>query len=100
MTEVLKGIADCAAASDGGSLLLLLEWSDGQLETIELNRSIASRGTAAYNMVTSNKRLLSGVECIAIANELELPRVRIPTGCRSMLAEFITALKKQGVSVS
>jgi hypothetical protein len=98
MTAVLKGI-DCAAATDGGSLLLLLEWSDGQLETIKLNRSIASHGTTAYNVVTSNKRLLSAVECFAIANELELPPVRIPTGCRPMLAEFITALKMQGASV-
>jgi len=59
MTSALKSIADSAVAADGGSLLLVLEWSDEHLETLVLNRSIASRGTAAYNMVTSNKRLLS-----------------------------------------
>jgi hypothetical protein len=59
MTGALKSVANSAVAADGGSLLLVLEWGDGRVETLFLNRSIASQGTAAYDTVTSDKRLLS-----------------------------------------
>jgi hypothetical protein len=38
MTSALKSIADNAVAADGGSLLLVLEWSDEHLEALVLNR--------------------------------------------------------------
>jgi hypothetical protein len=99
MMGTLKGIANSAAAADGGSLLLVLEWDDGHFEILGLKRSIAARGTAAYNMVGSDTRSLSRTECLDIANELEQVFDRTPTASRSLLLEFITALKKQGERV-
>ncbi|HEX3502017.1 MAG TPA: hypothetical protein VHU22_01355 [Xanthobacteraceae bacterium] len=100
MTGGLKNIANTAVAADGGSLLAILEWSDGRFETLFLNRSIASQGTAAYDTATSDKRLLSAIECFAIAKELEQQADPMPTAARSFIEEFVRTLKKQATSVS
>lgn len=98
MTGAMKSVVNSAVAADGGSLLLVLEWGDCRVETLFLNRSIASQGTAAYDTVTSDKRLLSSDERIAIAEELEQQDVSQPIEIRSLIGEFIRIPKRQGAN--
>lgn len=68
---MFKAVSDSAAAADGGSLALFVERLDGELEQFVINRSFASRGTPAYNKVSSNLRSLSADNCRAVAAALE-----------------------------
>ena len=93
-TGKLKRINGSAVASDGGSLFLELEWLDGQVEFLFLNRSIASRGTPAFNTVTSDKRSLSNEDITVIIEELEQQKVAGPEVDLEMVATFADNLKR------
>ena len=90
---MFQSISDSAFATDGGSLALFVQRSDGEVEQFVINRSLASRGTPAYNKVVSNLRSLSADDCRAIAAALEplLPT----TPSIHPLADFIRILKEQ-----
>jgi hypothetical protein len=86
-------ISDSAAASDGGSLALFVERLDGKTECFVINRSLASRDTPDYNLVTSDLRSLSANECAEIARHLE--RLTSDVASVHPVGEFIKALKAQ-----
>jgi hypothetical protein len=90
---MFTSVSDSAAAADGGSLALFVERLDGAVETFVINRSIASRGSASYNKVSSSLRTLSPEDYPAIADALEplLPE----TPSIHPLAEFIRTLRAQ-----
>jgi len=90
---MFKSVSDSAAAADGGSLALVVERFDGELEQFVINRSIASRGTPDYNKVVSNRRSLSGDDCRAIAAALESLLATTPSV--HPLADFIKTLREQ-----
>ncbi|MFS8057023.1 hypothetical protein QD357_30100 [Rhizobium sp. BR 317] len=90
---MFKSVSDSAAAADGGSLALFVERLDGELEQFVINRSIASRGTPAYNKVVSNLRSLSADDCRAIAAALE-PLLATTLSVHP-LADFIKTLREQ-----
>lgn len=95
---MFKAISDSAAAADGGSLALFVERLDGELEQFVINRSFASRGTPAYNKVSSNLRSLSTDNCRAVAAALEPLLAMTPS--IHPLADFIETLKKQSKETS
>jgi len=90
---MFKAISDSAAAADGGSLALFVERLDGTVETFVITRSIASRGTADYNKVSSSLKAISPGDYPAIADALEtlLP----DTAPIHPVAEFIKTLRGQ-----
>ncbi|MDK4702170.1 hypothetical protein PH562_07925 [Rhizobium sp. CNPSo 4062] len=90
---MFKAVSDSAAAADGGSLALFVERVDGELEQFVINRSLASRGTPAYNKVSSNLRSLSADDCRAVAAALE-PLLPITSSIHP-LADFIETLERQ-----
>ncbi len=90
-------ISDSAAASDGGSLALFVERLDGKTETFSINRSIASRGTSDYNVITSDLRSLSANECAEISRHLEEFASEASV---HPVGEFIKALKAQSSKMS
>ena len=91
--NMFKAVSDSAAAADGGSLALFVERVDGELEQFVINRSFASRGTPAYNKVSSNLRSLSADNCRAVAAALE-PLLAV-TPSFHPLADFIETLERQ-----
>ncbi|MGX1790614.1 hypothetical protein ACWIGM_27965 [Bosea sp. NPDC055332] len=91
---MLKAVTDSAAAADGGSLALFVEHADGTAETFVINRSIASRGTASYNKVSSNLRVLTPADCLGIAVALEALLHETPD--IHPVGEFIGALRAMG----
>lgn len=88
---MFKAVSDSAAAADGGSLALFVERLDGTVETFVITRSIASRGTADYNKVSSSQRTLSPADYPAIADALEL--LLPDTASVHPVAEFIKTLR-------
>ncbi|SCB60467.1 hypothetical protein GA0061105_11138 [Rhizobium aethiopicum] len=90
---MFESVTDSAAAADGGSLALFVTRSDRQIERFIINRSINSRGTAAYNKVTSNLRSLSADDCREIAGALEPLLTKTPP--IHPLPDFIETLKEQ-----
>jgi hypothetical protein len=90
---MFKAVTDSAAAADGGSLALFVEHSDGTAETFVINRSIASRGTASYNKVSSNLRALTPTDCAEIAEALDALAGETPN--IHPVAEFVVALRQQ-----
>lgn len=93
---MFKSVSDSAAAADGGSLALFVERFDGKIEQLVINRSLASRGTPAYNKVVSSLRPLSADDCRATAAALEPLLTTTPP--IHPLADFITTLKQQSSS--
>ena len=75
---MFKSVLDSAAAADGGSLALFMKRMDGQTEQFVINRSLAARGTPAYNKIVSNLRPLSADDCKMIAAALEPQRIETP----------------------
>ena len=90
---MFKSVSDSAAAADGGSLALFVERMDGQTEQFVINRSLAARGTPAYNKIVSNLRPLSADDCEMIAAALEPLLTTTPP--IHPLADFIKTLKQQ-----
>lgn len=90
---MFKSVSDSAAAADGGSLALFVERQDGQTEVFVIHRSLASRGTADYNRITSSLRPLSPEDCREVAAALEPLLAATPS--IHPLADFIETLKKQ-----
>lgn len=90
---MFNAVSDSAAAADGGSLALFVERVDGESEQFVINRSFASRGTPAYNKVSSNLRSLSAENCRAVVAALE-PLLAITPSIHP-LADFIETLRKQ-----
>lgn len=90
---MFKAVTDSAAAADGGSLALFVERLDGTVETFVINRSIASRGTASYNKVSSNLRALPPADCMDIATALDALAAETPS--IHPVAQFVAALRQQ-----
>ncbi|MGE7469048.1 hypothetical protein ACQKLX_06395 [Bosea sp. NPDC003192] len=90
---MFRAVTDSAAAADGGSLALFVERLDGTVETFVINRSIASRGTASYNTVSSNLRALTPAECADIAGALDALADKTPI--IHPVAEFVGALRQR-----
>lgn len=90
---MIKAVTDSAAAADGGSLALFVEHGDGTAETFVVNRSIASRGTASYNRVSSSLRALTPTDCADIAAALEALASETPS--IHPVSEFVAALRQQ-----
>ncbi|PDT30765.1 hypothetical protein CO660_05305 [Rhizobium sp. L9] len=86
-------IVDSAMATDGGSRALFVERIDGRVERFVINRSIASRGTPAYNVVSSDLRTLSKCDCAEIAEALR--KLSTEVTAIHQVNEFINALKAQ-----
>ena len=85
---------DCAAASDGGSLMLVLpeELGGGQYILI---RSIASRNTDQFERISGPQGILSSEEEKQLGKELSKIALTIQSTdpCTDVLEEFIVALK-------
>jgi hypothetical protein len=85
---------DCAAASDGGSLMLVLpeELGGGQYVLI---RSIASRSTDQFERISGPKGILSNEEEKQLGMELSKIALTIQgtAQCADVLEEFLTVLK-------
>ena len=81
-------VADCAAASDGGSLAVSLTGPGGTAGFV-LVRSIASRGTPLFGRVRSDAgELLSAAETRQLCLRLgELQSSSSP--CATLIAEFV-----------
>ena len=94
---VFKSIENSLAAADGGSLGLVLERCEGGIESLWLTRSIASRGTAAFNRVVSDRGALTPGQCNEFAFELELllAELSFENPCAGVASEFVVALKAQ-----
>ncbi|MEJ1117071.1 hypothetical protein V9K92_01090 [Phyllobacterium sp. CCNWLW109] len=90
---MFKKINDSAAAADGGSLALFVERDDGEVETFIILRSIASRGTPDFNLVTSNLRKLTPDLCAKIAEDFD--RLVPTTDSIHSLTQFVQALQGQ-----
>lgn len=91
---MFKAIVNNLAASDGGSLALILEREDGSIETLGLNRSIESRGTPHFNKVSSSEGVLQIEQRATLASALEkLQSSATAQGSEQILAEFISVLR-------
>jgi hypothetical protein len=104
---MFKAISDTAAAADGGSLALFVERLDGTMETFVINRSIASRGTADHDKVSSDLRPLSPADCLAAADLLEALPSKTPGAYADadpkvhaifskVVEDFVKTLRAQG----
>jgi hypothetical protein len=94
-TGRLKQIIGTPVASDGGSLTLAVERVGGEVEFLFLNRSIAARGTDAFETLSSKGGLLSYHEVVAVIDVLEQLPVDGVNADAGMVGNFVAILKRK-----
>lgn len=83
-------VVNCAAASDGGSLLLQL-LIGGRTLNYALVRSIASRGTTHYEEICGEQGTLSKEERHDLMRKIDHPQDDL---CADVVHEFLKVLKR------
>ncbi|MGR9128907.1 hypothetical protein [Rhizobium leguminosarum] len=91
----LKKIIGTPVAPDGGSLALEVEQVGGDVKFLILNRSIAARGTDAFETLSSERGMLSSDEVIAIIDLLEHLPIVGENADVGMVENFVTILKRK-----
>lgn len=94
-TTELKRIIGTPVAADGGSLALEVERIDEGVEFLVLNRSIAARGTDAFETLSSQRGVLSHDEVLALINVLGQLPVFGENADVGMVENFLAILKRK-----